>query len=74
MVTGFYRFVQPGSYELQVDVLLSKINLMVGDILAPDWEDPEISGAWKDAWINRVQEKAPGHEVVLYCSGLLGAS
>ncbi|KUM98746.1 muramidase [Streptomyces yokosukanensis] len=67
LVTGFYHFARPGPFEVQADYFLSQINLVDGDILALDWEDPGISGAWKDAWIRRVQKKAPGHKVILYC-------
>ncbi|MFB8178941.1 glycoside hydrolase family 25 protein [Streptomyces sp. NPDC055966] len=67
LVTGFYHFARPGPFEVQADYFLSQIHLVDGDILALDWEDPGISGAWKDAWIKRVQQKAPGHKVILYC-------
>jgi GH25 family lysozyme M1 (1,4-beta-N-acetylmuramidase) len=68
LVTGFYHFVRSGSMSGQADYFLSKINLKLGDVLALDWEDPDVSGADKDSWIKYVQGKAPGHRVVLYCN------
>ena len=41
LVTGFYHFVRPGSMKAQADYFLSKINLVAGDFLVLDWEDPE---------------------------------
>ncbi|MDX6331126.1 MAG: hypothetical protein QOI83_3509 [Streptomycetaceae bacterium] len=52
----------------QADFFLSKITLRAGDILALDWEDPEVTCAEKDAWIRYVQKKEPGHRVILYCN------
>ncbi|MBQ1122655.1 glycoside hydrolase family 25 protein [Streptomyces sp. B15] len=68
LVTGFYHFVRPGSMTAQANYFLSKINLLAGDILVLDWEDPRVSSADKDAWIRHVQAKAPGHRVLLYCN------
>lgn len=68
MVTGFYHFARPGSFEAQADFFLSKIKLAEGDILALDWEDHGVSNSFKDNWIKRVQRRAPGHRTVLYCN------
>ncbi|GHJ21610.1 GH25 family lysozyme [Streptomyces albus] len=68
LVTGFYHFVRPGSMTAQANYFLSKINLVAGDFLVLDWEDPGVSNADKDAWIKHVQKKAPGHKVLLYCN------
>ncbi|WP_338146369.1 glycoside hydrolase family 25 protein [Streptomyces boncukensis] len=68
LVTGFYHFVRGGSMRAQADYFLSKINLVPGDFLVLDWEDPGVSNADKDAWIRYVQEQRPGHRVLLYCN------
>ncbi|GAA2609361.1 glycoside hydrolase family 25 protein [Streptomyces axinellae] len=68
LVTGFYHFVRPGSMKAQADYFLSKIKLAAGDILALDWEDAKVGNDDKDEWIKYVQDKAPGHKVLLYCN------
>ncbi|MEU5834453.1 glycoside hydrolase family 25 protein [Streptomyces diacarni] len=68
LVTGFYHFVRPGSMIAQADYFLSKINLVGGDFLVLDWEDPGVSSTDKDTWIKHVQAKAPNHRVLLYCN------
>lgn len=68
LVVGFYHFVHPGSVSDQVDYFLSKVDLRAGDMLALDWENPDVSNAHKDAWIKDAQKKAPNHRVLLYCN------
>jgi GH25 family lysozyme M1 (1,4-beta-N-acetylmuramidase) len=68
LVTGFYHFVRPGSMTAQADYFMSKINLVKGDILALDWEDPGVSCADKDTWIKYVQKHRPHTRVLLYCN------
>ena len=54
--------------EGQANFFLSKINLVAGNILALDWEDPKVSDDQKDEWIEYVQDKTDGHKVLLYCN------
>ncbi|NGO71519.1 glycoside hydrolase family 25 protein [Streptomyces boncukensis] len=68
LVTGFYHFGRPGSMRTQADYFLSKIDLVPGDLLVLDWEDPGIGNADKDEWIRYVQEQRPEHKVLLYCN------
>ncbi|GAB2817245.1 glycoside hydrolase family 25 protein [Streptomyces sp. NPDC054796] len=68
LVTGFYHFGRSGSIKGQADYFLSKINLVAGDMLVLDWEDSAVTNSEKDTWIKYVQEKAPGHKVLLYCN------
>lgn len=68
LVTGFYHFGRPGNQADQAAFFLSKIALEPGDFLAFDWEDTGVSCAQKDAWIKYVQDRVPGHRVILYCN------
>ncbi|MFJ5532474.1 GH25 family lysozyme [Streptomyces sp. NPDC093261] len=73
LVVGFYHYPEiANSAAAEADFFLSKINLVAGDILCLDWEwygqsvtDAEAR-AYKDAWIARVRQKAPGHRIVVY--------
>jgi hypothetical protein len=68
LVVGHYHFARPGSMTAQADYFLAHASAQPGDVLAFDWEDTGVSGADKDAWLHRVQAKAPGHRVILYCN------
>lgn len=68
LVVGFYHFVRDGSMKAQADYFLSKANPKTGDILALDWEDPNVSNAQKDEFIRYLMGKAPQHRVILYCN------
>jgi hypothetical protein len=68
LVTGFYHFGRPGNQADQAAFFLSKLSLVSGDFLAFDWEDTGVSCAQKDAWIKYVQDRVPGHRVILYCN------
>lgn len=68
LVVGHYHFQRPGDGNAQADYFLAHVRLSAGDILACDWEDAGVSQAQRDAFVNRVKAKAPGHKVVLYCN------
>lgn len=68
LVRGFYHFARPGNMQAQADFFLSQITLEPGDFLALDWEDPGVTSAQKDAWLNYVKAKRPGVKVILYCN------
>jgi hypothetical protein len=68
LVVGHYHFQRPGDANAQADYFLAHAHLAPGDILACDWEDAGVNQAQRDAFVNRVKAKAPGHKVVLYCN------
>lgn len=68
LVTGFYHFGRPGNQAEQANFFLSQFTLEPGNFLAFDWEDTGVSNAQKDAWIKYVQDRVPGHRVILYCN------
>lgn len=68
LVVGHYHFGRSGNGVTEADYFLSKISLKAGDILALDWEDSRMTQAERDAFIDRVKQRAPGHKVVLYCN------
>ncbi|MFI9202687.1 glycoside hydrolase family 25 protein [Streptomyces sp. NPDC053048] len=68
LVLGYYHYVTPGSMSAQGNYFLGKIALREGDILALDWEHPDVYGRDKDRWLAHVQAQAPGHKVILYCN------
>lgn len=68
LVVGHYHYAHGGNAAAQADYFLAHATLRAGDIIAFDWEETTVSQADRDAWIKRVQSKAPGHKVVLYCS------
>jgi hypothetical protein len=68
LVVGHYHFVRPGPMTAQAAHFLRHAAPAAGEILALDWEDTDVSGAEKDAWIRHVQGQAPTHRVILYCN------
>lgn len=68
LVVGHYHFVRPGSMTAQVAYFLQHAAAAPGDILALDWEDTEVSGTDKDAFLHAAQARAPHQRVILYCN------
>jgi hypothetical protein len=69
LVVGHYHFVRPGTtMKAQADYFLKQAAPRAGDPIALDWEDPGVSGAEKDAWIQYVQGRMPHLQVGLYCN------
>ncbi|MEV5242075.1 glycoside hydrolase family 25 protein [Streptomyces cinnamoneus] len=68
LVVGYYHYVTPGSMSAQGNYFLGKIALRAGDVLALDWEHPDVWCPDKDRWLAHVSAKARGHRVVLYCN------
>jgi GH25 family lysozyme M1 (1,4-beta-N-acetylmuramidase) len=67
LVVGHYHFGKNGG-AAEADYFLKHATLHAGDMLAFDWETSGVSQAERDAFIDRVKAKAPGHRVLLYCN------
>lgn len=68
-VVGHYHFVNGGhSMEAQADYFLSKADEKTGEILALDWESPDVSSEEKDEFLKYLKSKRPDFKIVLYCN------
>lgn len=75
LVVGFYHFGIVSDYgggAAQADYFLDAIpDLRAGEWLCYDWEPydgQEPSVAQRDAFLERLRERKPGHRIVLYCN------
>lgn len=68
LVVGHYHFARPGDMAAQVRYFLAHATPAPGDVLCLDWEDTGVSSAGKDAFLQYLKWKMPGHRSVLYCN------
>lgn len=73
LTTGSYHFLESGHIQAQADHFLKHAQLVAGDIIGVDWEDPNNGGApatasEKDLFLAIVKRARPTHRVVLYCN------
>jgi hypothetical protein len=68
-VVGHYHYLSPSSgISDQMDYFLDHIAAHKDEFLAVDWEDTGVSNSEKDDAIRRLQDKAGGRKVLLYCN------
>jgi hypothetical protein len=68
-VVGHYHFLSPSSgISAQIDYFLDHIAARKDEFLALDWEDSGVSSDEKDDAIRRLQDRAGGRKVLLYCN------
>lgn len=68
LIVGHYHFVRPGNMKAQVTYFRQQAGAHPGDILALDWEDPNVSCADKDTWLRYLETLSPQNRVILYCN------
>lgn len=67
LIIGHYHFVRPGSMSAQVDYFLDHARPQPHDMLCLDWEDPDVTGAQKDAFLKYLTAKTP-QKSILYAN------
>ncbi|MFF7335463.1 GH25 family lysozyme [Streptomyces sp. NPDC008150] len=67
-VVGHYHYLNGTSVTAQIDYFLKQAGAKAGDVFAVDWEETAVTGAAKDQALKYLQQKAPGHRVLLYCN------
>lgn len=67
-VVGHYHYLNASSMSAQMDYLVRQAGAAAGDVFAVDWEETAVTSAQKDAALKYLQNRVPGHRVVLYCN------